>query len=309
MRYRRWVAPPAHVCASASPSARAPGEACVARRLLLDGDPVTVGHVAARASSPRCGPVEEQDTHVLVFPLVGLFARHDSSRRYVVATAGHFVLIAAGQPYRLSYPGAIGDECLTLRFSGETLERLAPAHAAGRALASHALLSPPLALARALLWRRLASGQADRVEAEERGLALVVAAVAALGNPSEQEPARPARQREAIACVLEAIARAPARRWSLAGLAGLVELSPWQLARAFRNQVGVPVYQHLLRARLLAALDRVVGGDGELTAIALDAGFASHSHFTARFRALFGVPPAELRRSAGPARRPARART
>jgi AraC family transcriptional regulator len=53
-----------------------------------------------------------------------------------------------------------------------------------------------------------------------------------------------------------------------------------------------------LRTRLRAALDRVVGGDGELTAIALDAGFASHSHFTARFRALFGVTPAEQRRSA-----------
>jgi transcriptional regulator GlxA family with amidase domain len=53
----------------------------------------------------------------------------------------------------------------------------------------------------------------------------------------------------------------------------------------------------------------VVGGDGEFTTIALDAGFASHSHFTARFRALFGVPAAELRRSASKARRPARART
>lgn len=121
-----------------------PGEARVTRHCLLDGDPVTVGHVVARASSPRCGPVEEQDAHVLLFALVGLFARHDSPRRYVVATTSHLVLIAAGQPYRLSYPGAIGDECLTLRFSDETMERLAPAHAAGRALASHALLSPPL---------------------------------------------------------------------------------------------------------------------------------------------------------------------
>ena len=35
-----------------------------------------------------------------------------------------------------------------------------------------------------------------------------------------------------------------------------------------------------------------------LTSIALDAGFASHSHFTARFRNFFGCTPAALRRMA-----------
>ena len=38
--------------------------------------------------------------------------------------------------------------------------------------------------------------------------------------------------------------------------------------------------------------------DTNLTAIALETGFASHSHFTARFRALFGLTPIELRRGA-----------
>ena len=37
----------------------------------------------------------------------------------------------------------------------------------------------------------------------------------------------------------------------------------------------------------------------DLTSIALDTGFASHSHFTARFRAFFGLTPEALRRSAG----------
>jgi AraC family transcriptional regulator len=35
-----------------------------------------------------------------------------------------------------------------------------------------------------------------------------------------------------------------------------------------------------------------------LTGIALDAGFASHSHFTARFRGFFGFTPTALRRAA-----------
>ena len=37
----------------------------------------------------------------------------------------------------------------------------------------------------------------------------------------------------------------------------------------------------------------------DLTAIALDAGFASHSHLTARFRGFFGRTPTELRRGRG----------
>ena len=40
----------------------------------------------------------------------------------------------------------------------------------------------------------------------------------------------------------------------------------------------------------------------DLTAIALDAGFASHSHFTARFRSFFGCTPAGLRRLASAAK-------
>jgi AraC-like DNA-binding protein len=39
--------------------------------------------------------------------------------------------------------------------------------------------------------------------------------------------------------------------------------------------------------RVLADVD----GSDDLTSIALDAGFASHSHFTARFRAFVGVTP------------------
>jgi AraC-like DNA-binding protein len=42
----------------------------------------------------------------------------------------------------------------------------------------------------------------------------------------------------------------------------------------------------------------VLDSDAGLTEIALDAGFASHSHFTARFRAFFGHTPQQLRREA-----------
>jgi transcriptional regulator GlxA family with amidase domain len=59
--------------------------------------------------------------------------------------------------------------------------------------------------------------------------------------------------------------------------------------------MGTSVYGFVVRARLARALDGVLDTDAGLTEIALDAGFASHSHFTARFRALFGRTPQQLR--------------
>jgi AraC-like DNA-binding protein len=74
-------------------------------------------------------------------------------------------------------------------------------------------------------------------------------------------------------------------------------LSPFHLCRVFREMAGISLYDYVLHERLAQSLDTVLGG-GDLTGIALDAGFASHSHFTARFRRFFGCAPATLRRIA-----------
>jgi AraC-like DNA-binding protein len=62
--------------------------------------------------------------------------------------------------------------------------------------------------------------------------------------------------------------------------------------------VGTSIYDYVLQERLAQTLDSVLDGGDDLTAIALDAGFASHSHFTARFRRFFGCTPTALRRTA-----------
>ena len=59
------------------------------------------------------------------------------------------------------------------------------------------------------------------------------------------------------------------------------------------------MYSYVLRSRLASTLDAVLDAGADLSAIALQSGFASHSHFTARFRGLFGLTPSELRRRAG----------
>ena len=105
----------------------------------------------------------------------------------------------------------------------------------------------------------------------------------------------PGRRLRHVHLTLEAIAAAPEHPWTLHALAAQASVSPSQLAHGFRAETGLSVYGYVMRARLVRALEAVLDSDAALTRIALDAGFASHSHFTARFRALFGHTPLAVR--------------
>ena len=100
----------------------------------------------------------------------------------------------------------------------------------------------------------------------------------------------------------EAVALAPAHKWNVARLAEVANMSPFHLCHVFRETVGTSIYDYVLHERLAHTLDAVLDCGDDLTAIALDAGFSSHSHFTARFRSFFGCTPAALRRIATAAR-------
>ena len=83
----------------------------------------------------------------------------------------------------------------------------------------------------------------------------------------------------------------------LSNLAQACQVSPWFLARVFRRVTGTTIHQYQRQLRLRASLERVLEGE-DLTRVALDLGFSSHSHFTESFRRAFGTPPTGLRRSA-----------
>ena len=88
-----------------------------------------------------------------------------------------------------------------------------------------------------------------------------------------------------------------ARRWTLAEIAAEVGVSPVYLTQAFQAVEGVPLYRYQLRLRLARALD-LLGECADLTALGLDLGFSSHSHFSAAFKQAYGRTPAEFQRSA-----------
>jgi AraC family transcriptional regulator len=275
------------------------------RRTLFVGEWLQIGHIAVRPESSECGEVETSDLNVLALPLAGMFAKHDGPRRHAIATPSHALLISAGKPYRLSFPGCIGDRCLALRLTSDALAHVMPDAMAGGGFdearfASQALLPPELMLARSQLWRDLASGEVDALEAEERGISLLEAALGAargqLGSPRRSRASRLRGRARRVARTVEAVCAQPHHKWTLGELARLASLSPGHLAHVFRAEMGISAYSFVVRSRLAGALDAVLETDVGLTEVAMDAGFASHSHFTAKFRQFFGRTPQELRR-------------
>jgi AraC-like DNA-binding protein len=87
-----------------------------------------------------------------------------------------------------------------------------------------------------------------------------------------------------------------ARRWTLAEIAAEVRGSPVYLTQVFQQVEGLPLYRYQLRLRLARALDLLAHYD-DLTALSLDLGFSSHSHFSAAFRQTYGRSPSEFRQS------------
>jgi AraC family transcriptional regulator len=78
-------------------------------------------------------------------------------------------------------------------------------------------------------------------------------------------------------------------------IAKSVHCSPYHLSRVFREQTGLTIHRYLNAIRLKTSLEEVANGDKDLTRIALELGYSSHSHFTQSFRRAFKLTPSEFR--------------
>lgn len=130
-------------------------------------------------------------------------------------------------------------------------------------------------------------GQPDALEVEESVLGILRRIVPASRRGEQAEDA--VEEARAI------VTRRFNRQLSLGALARAVGLSPFTLCRAFRARTGQTLTRYRDDIRLRLALDRLRDPAVDLTDLALDLGYASHSHFTARFRRHFGLVPSAVR--------------
>src|SRR4051795_91941 len=183
----------------------------ITRRILFENERLQIGRFEARfVSDTRFDVEREEGSDALVLPFSGVFSRHDGPGRYVVGTPSHAVLFTANTPYRIGFPGAIGDRALTLRF-GQGLARERSGNHDD--VTSHGLLSAKAILLRNLLRRRLETGAADAFEVETLALELVHLSLKSMRRNTQAVglPAL-ARRKRALERVKEAVAGCAVRQ-------------------------------------------------------------------------------------------------
>lgn len=287
-------------------AAVAPRGACVPHfqvQLLLQTPVLAVRDVWCPGGTPhRDAPETSARTH-LVFPYRGTYVRHVGDEP-TVADASQVLLFNAGETFQVSHPHPGSDASLVLHIEDAMLRELAPRALladgpAVRFRVPRLRIDPRAQVLVALLRHALRAGTAEALEGES--LALVLAS-RALGTRTAHVAGASAARRKLVERAKLVIAGDLARRWTLADIAREVGVSPVYLTQSFNAVEGVPLYRYQLRLRLARALD-LLAGDADLSALAHDLAFSSHSHFAAAFQQAYGRTPSEFRQHLGGPRR------
>ncbi len=243
--------------------------------LVFESSLVRISDVHCRSRKGGCGEVERETSPRLVLPRRGAFAYHFSPRDEAVADANTAIALHPQMAFKVSHPIDGGDCCTVFEFDDDAV--FGPMRGAVPASAG-AVFAGRLA--------RLRAQSAEKLAIEERVLACLDALAgrnARVGRSAVVERAK------------AAIARDPFDDRSLAQIAREVGASPHHLTRAFRRSTGLPLHAYRLQLRLQLGLERASAGE-PLARVAVDCGFAHHSHFTAAFRLHFGTIPSQLRK-------------
>jgi len=271
-------------------------------KLLLRTDTLTIRDVACdgacrQASAEECAAA----TH-LVFPYRGVYVRH-LGRTDAVAEANQVLFFNEAEGYRVSHPISGGDASLDLMMDEAAVRELAPKGMVrqGNTVAFHQQrlrIDPRTQALMALLRHSLNRSVAETLEAETLALTLIRRA---LGERTSHAAGASPGRRKLVDRAKVVLSTDLTRRWTLAEIGAEVGVSPVYLTQVFQQVEAMPLYRYHLRLRLARALD-LLGRYDDLTALSVDLGFSSHSHFSAAFRQAYGRTPAEFQRSIRPRR-------
>jgi AraC-like DNA-binding protein len=239
-------------------------------RCLFAGDAVEIHEYTCAPDDAAWHEVNviESDAPIVVFPgaIVGI---RQQGRSPLVASPNVAVLYRPGQSYTRELRDPRGDRCVYVRVRDLCVaETAVPLDA--RAFVRH---------------RRLLDSDAI----EESAIALVDDVVGT----------RPVRSERLVRAAVELLTTTYTERLTLGEIATRLAVSPFHLARVFRAGTGFSLHGFRTQLRLRVAWDRLPEARGDLTRLALELGFASHSHFTDSFRRAFGVAPSRIAEAGG----------
>jgi AraC-like DNA-binding protein len=234
----------------------------------------------------------------VALPYRGLFVWHVGCDD-IVGDANQVLFVTGGESYRLSepLPGGCGELVITpepgiLTEIADVAVPDLPRHSLFRRRSRRA--DPRLQSLRAhfLYW---ATGVADVDDLAAEEMVLTLLRSALVDDAPRNDP--PDASRRLIRRTKEFLAAEFPYPIRLRDVGRAVGASPAYLTDLFRHVEGVPLHRYLVQLRLAHALVELPH-TADLTRLALEIGFSSHSHFSAAFRRTFGCTPSQFRQRA-----------
>jgi len=282
-------------------------------------DSPIVGVSDYRCGAGRGGPEAEEHCSLnqIVLMRHGAFCKH-FGRRCVTADVNQAVFFSKGSTYRISHPAECGDRgvvfALSPRALNDIIRELDPSIEDLQEWTFPFVTSP---CDSGVFWRlhefarRLGaagSGLLEPLWADVTTLKLIADVLEAAFTRhglrlKRRRNATDADHADRVEAAKTYLASRLGARVTLDDVAHAAGASPFHLTRIFHQRTGAPVHRYLIRLRLRAALERLADGANDLTELALELGFSSHSHFTDTFRREFGRAPSGVRRNTSDRRR------
>jgi AraC family transcriptional regulator len=275
-------------------------DAAHVNEIVFNGELLKIGRWRLPAAHPHFRDSGPTRHYLVVFPRTSAWIQHAGERPFV-ADPNVVTLYNKGQAYTRGAIAGVGDWCdyyalepRVLREIVATCDR-ASAEAPTRVLrfsrarsSAHAYITQ-----RAIYHYVRRHAAADPLVVEETMIGVVAQL---LRTAYEREARLPRLPSDVVEHARELVARRFASRFTLPELARAVDTSVFHLCRLFRAATGTTIHAYRNEVRLRAALARVLDTRRDLSSIALDLGYATHSHFTAAFRACYGITPSAARR-------------
>lgn len=230
---------------------------------------------------------EHQRQALIELPLTGMDMRRIRGRQAVV-DVGTAVLHGAGESFDVASPTAQPRRTTSIELHETLLDEVASDFVPGAVRTSART---------ALLQQRLRRDIADPMARDEMGLMLVDSVMADVRTQTDAHESGPALSpawRRLADDLGQCMAAEFKHAQSLEALSRRCGASPFHASRVYRRVAGLSLHRQLNRLRLREALFRLPEMHGRLTELALDLGFASHSHFSSAFKTEFGCVPSSL---------------
>lgn len=280
-------------------------------RTLYDSPLIEVRDYVCRDTGHVHSPEEQSDSNSITLMRHGAFSRH-FGKRTVTADVNQATFFSKHSVYRVSHPGDCGDRGTSIVVAPSILNDIV--RELDPTVDEHPEEPFPFRSGPcepSLFWRhreyvqRLERKETEPLEplwADVTGLQLIADVLEGAFEHSGKRPKKRTSTNIDHATRTETakayLAAHLGNNVTLDEVAAVVHSSPFNFARIFQQQTGMPIHRYLTRLRLRASLERISEPTDDLTSVALDLGFSSHSHFTDVFRREFGKTPSEFRQKA-----------